>query len=334
MKARGRSLRGALLALALAACAGLPRLDLVELPDAPLAVVYLEPEPARRRAERLQQLRGESRQRDTDEAGILQLDELRRVGAGEAGLPVGRLALLDPRSARVRVLEAAPRGAFPLDWSADRETLLFAAQRLGPRQLFTLHLPSGDVRPVTDGPRPHPLGCLLPDGRVVAVEQGARQGRPVARLVVAARGGRDPQPLTPGPWDIHPSCAPDGRHVAYTTLRGRGLAVAVVALDGEGEPRVLGPGSEPSFTPDGAWIVYSATTSRGPRLWRARPDGSGKRALGASTLPEADPAVSPDGGYVVYVSEENARRGLRVRRMDGSGDRPFFSDGDAAAPVW
>jgi Tol biopolymer transport system component len=97
-------------------------------------------------------------------------------------------------------------------------------------------------------------------------------------------------------------------------------------------------GRDPVFTSDGAWVVYSQQHHGQWRLWRMRPDGSGKGAIGSpgtsETYDEIRPAVSPDGRFLVYVSLENQRERLRIRRFDGSGDRPLLQAGDASDPVW
>src|SRR5690606_1332051 len=94
-------------------------------------------------------------------------------------------------------------------------------------------------------------------------------------------------------------------------------------------------GGNPVFTPDGAWIVYVARTTRGHRLFRVRPDGTGRTPLGAGVQEENHPAVSPDGRYVAFVVTETTRRErIWVRRIDGTGDRPLLTSGDGSVPVW
>jgi Tol biopolymer transport system component len=109
----------------------------------------------------------------------------------------------------------------------------------------------------------------------------------------------------------------------------------VVDMEPGSEPRRLSPGRHPSFSSDGEWIAFAAPAGRELRIWRIRPDGTGRAPIGHGIRHEARPAFSPDGTLVVYVAaEERPRRHLYVRRFDGSGDRILFADGDGEYPVW
>jgi Tol biopolymer transport system component len=70
------------------------------------------------------------------------------------------------------------------------------------------------------------------------------------------------------------------------------------------------------------------------KLFRIRPNGTGRARIGNGALEEQRPAISPDGRYVVYLSELGPRERLYLRRFDGTGDRLLFRDGDGAYPVW
>jgi Tol biopolymer transport system component len=100
------------------------------------------------------------------------------------------------------------------------------------------------------------------------------------------------------------------------------------------EPRRLGPGRDARFCGDGEWIVYSAPIRRGKKLWRVRPDGSGRSPIGAGVLDEKAPSCSPDGRFLVYGVSEEHRERLYLRRFDGSGDTLLYADADAWHPVW
>jgi Tol biopolymer transport system component len=249
----------------------------------------------------------------------------------------GRLALLDPRSGAITVVDAARRGSVPLTWSADRTRLLYAQPNERDFQIFEYERERGTVRPLTHGPPAHAQACYAADERIVVVTAEA-QGALRSRIEVSRPGGRKPfTPVTD--WGLHhsPTCARDGTAAVWVSeseTTGRSDLVILDPIEG-GEPRLLAPGRFPRFSPDGAWLVYSAPLQGSWRMWRMRPDGSGRAPIGTGSRTESRPTVSPDGRFVVYVAaEQQPRHHLYLRRFDGTGDRILFADGDGEYPVW
>jgi hypothetical protein len=333
------------LVLALGACQGLA-LAPAELPDAPIAFHWRDPETARRHWELLAAREPAAPPRRGEE-GVARVDEiagyLKRIAGVEEGPreeeTAGRLALLDPRTGRVTPVEGARRDAQPVAWADPGRRLIFSQFDGDLRQLYEVDLARGEVRRLTRGPEAHARGCFLPDGRLVASAAGTESdagGEPqVVSRIVATHGGRPgPAALSEGPADHSPACAPDGRAVVWVSRGQRGRESIVSRAPPEAAPRLLGPGREPSFSRDGQWLIYAAPVKRSFRLFRVRPDGSGRAPVGESGLEERQPAFSPDGHLVAYVAHDGYRRRLHVRRVDGSGDRILFADGDAESPVW
>lgn len=328
---------------ALLACACISKTPVVELetlPADPIAFVFLEPERARDLADRMKHKEGGAAAPQNE--GVARLAALARVLAARtddiASSLLGRPSLLDPRTGEVTPFEALPKGSRPLEWSSDRTRLLFAGPRFDIFQLSEVNVATGDVRTVTQGQEDHPSGSLAPDGTLAFSQlvgaTGAKAGE--ARIWLRSPGGQ-PRAITAGPADSSPVFSPDGSVLVYQT-RGADGALAVAALTPpDGAPRILARGRDPSFSPDGQWIVYSQKLAVGFRLWRMRPDGSGRITLGEAPGEigeEIHPTVSADGRYVAYVAERESRRTLRVRRFDGGGDRPLLETGDGMLPVW
>jgi Tol biopolymer transport system component len=314
------------------------------MPDAPIAISFRTHEEARRRADALGEQAPRAAGSALENALVPHTDDLRSVldrvlGGGSAPQQrfLGRLALLDPRSGEVTPVEGARRGSVPLAWSADRERLLYTQPSRQDFQLWEFHLGRGTVRQVTFGPPAHPQGCYGPDGRIVAAAMALSREAPRSSIVMSQPGGRRPfVTLARGPADHSPACAPDGAALAYVqqSRGGRGhVVVRAPILDSS--PLRVAPGRDPAFSPDGGWIVFGARTGRQWRLWRVRPDGSGRAPIGSGVRTEMWPTVSPDGRLVAYVtSEQPPRTHLYLRRFDGSGDRILFSNGDTEYPVW
>ena len=351
LRAAGRI---ALLCGSLLACqgAGIPT---NELPESPIAFSYRAPEEARRRADAYKdaqekQVESAREQIDPETAAAQSTGEIRPsvnqmrdlfgkvLGHGEAGdaeYP-GRLALLGPRTGVVTVVDAARRGSIPLEWSADRSRLMFAQPGERDFQIYEYERASGTVRPVTHGPEAHAQACYAADDRIVVVTAEA-QGALRSRIEVSRAGGRGPfTPLSDWGMAHSPTCSPDGRAVVWTSdsETGRPELLLRSPID-DGETRLLAPGRFPRFSPDGVWIVYTALLKGDYRVWRMRPDGTGRAPIGSGSRSESRPTVSPDGHFVAYVAaEEVPRHNLYLRRFDGSGDRILFADGDGEYPVW
>jgi dipeptidyl aminopeptidase/acylaminoacyl peptidase len=320
--------------------------DLADLPDAPFAIVYRTREESERRVELLARGKDPALKKEdtaTGEASMLRVDAavdalgLGRTKEQKAADLLGRMAALDARTEQVQPYEFAFRGDRPLDWSRDRKRLLFASLRSDSVQLYEWSRESGEVRALTTGPLDHGTGCYLGEDRLAfsGLSRGSDGKKRVSRIYATEPGGGQPRPLTEGPNDSKPACAPDGSLVVYETLGPAGApALGVVPGDGSAPPRIAGPGRDPAFTPDGAFVVYSTRTRAGWRLYQMHPDGEAKRPLGGGPRDEHDPRVSPDGRFVAYVYDDEGRQQLRVRTIDGRKDRPLIWNGDGVTPIW
>ena len=321
-----------------------------ELSDEPIAIRYRTQEEARRRAEDWDE--AQPAPAEPSDAGAVRPARLGRAnlvaseddvsqilsrllgGGGDADdEDLGRLALFHPRTREVEVIEAARRGAIPLAWSVDHQRLLFSQPVAQGLQIYEYARADATVRAVTQGPENHAQACYAPEGRIVVAVVDAREQPYRSHIAISGPGGRSPfEALTAGPSDHSPVCRPGTGGIAF--VREEPPRADIQYLENGGLRR-LSPGRHPTFSPDGEWLVYAAPFERELRLWRIRPDGSGRAPVGRGVRHEARPAISPDGRLVAYVAaEEEPRRHLYLRRFDGSGDRILFAEGDGEYPVW
>lgn len=268
------------------------------------------------------------------------VDRLRGVEKGMSPELQGGLALYHPRSERIETIDAFLPGSLPNEWSDDHTRMLVASRQRGAPRIFEYSAVRKDLGQAVRAPgRSVQLaGSYGPDGRLAYADAVRIDGRLMVSIW-ATRARGEPQQLTPGPQDLSPRWAPDGGVILFESRLRNGSPVikAIDVGDELAEPRVIARGREPRFSPRGDWVVFSRERGDGWRLWRMRPDGTGKTAIGRATQGDADerhPTVSPDGLYVAYVAEQDDRQQIRVRGMDGSGDRLLIEEADGTLPVW
>jgi Tol biopolymer transport system component len=334
----------------LAGCATWGGVPDTELPAQPIAIYYRTPEEARLRADAARRaaapvsaaggatMVGSKAYLRADPDGVSRLLEQLFGGEETPDAHLGRLALLDPRSGDVALVDGALRGAVPQAWTPDHRALLFA-QRTAPGgrdvQIYEWNAAVQTVRRVTVGPPVHTQACYGPEGRIVVAAVELRDGRPRSRIRISGPGGREPfADLSDGPADHSPTCAPDGSAVAFVRAPEGGRSEIWIAEAPFAQTRVLAPGREPRFAAQSDWIVYAAISGAVQRVFRIRADGSGRTAIGDGR-DEGWPSASPDGKLVAYVATQQASGSrLLVRRFDGSGDRILLASGEGEHPVW
>lgn len=342
---RAGSVAAALLLAGVAAIACATAIRGDEIAEETIAFVYFDTETTRKRSE---MIRDSLERERSGEAGVTKrgvaeakrvMDYLKDTVGYRSEDPTfqGRLALLDPRTRNVTLVEGARKGAVPQDWSADHERLLFAQVVRNDRpQLFELEVATGRIGPLTRGREAHPEGCYGPNGSVVYTAVDATSRSPSARIMLHDPLAKHPRQLSGAGYAYYPACAPDGSAVVYSSISENGGAQRIViqSLEPGAQPRVLTPGKDPAFSADGSLIVFSAKRRGEWTLWRIRPDGKGRTSLGYGGYSEHRPALSPDNKLVLYVADTTTNQRLFLRRIDGSGDRIFFESGDGDRPVW
>lgn len=206
-----------------------------------------------------------------------------------------------------RVTEARWTEVRQLSWLPDGSGLVLSATEaeLSPAQIWTLSLPAGEVRRVTNDLNTYLGASVTADGSALVTVQTDR----VPNVWVASAGdaARARQITTgSGKFDGYYglSWAPDGR-VVYASLAGGGWDIWVMNADGTG-PRQLTVGARsnygPSVSPDGRYVVFVSNRAGGAfNIWRMDADGSNPLRL-TSGRGENFPHVTPDGRSVVYAT--------------------------------
>ena len=158
--------------------------------------------------------------------------------------------------------------------------------------------------------------------------------------------GSDRRRLTDHPaGDFQPVFSPDGRRIAFVSLRTGNFKIFVMNADGTQErlltktPKWVGDAS-PSWSPDGRWIAFASSRLKdgNPEIFKMRPDGSRVTRLtftdtaGEISPDDGFPSWSPDGRSIVFSSTRAAaQHDLYVMGADGKNVRrlttnPSFDD--------
>lgn len=344
-------------------------LHLTELPETPIVFVHWTEQEARenRQVQNAKKDLGSGVQStDYKNKFVPNASELKAIlGVVEVAKQAtpGRVMQLFPRTGELRPFDAILRGAWPHAWNRARTHFLYSYRPdLETRsQVFVFDAARGEVRQLTFGDGFHPFANFSKDERIlVSVGEDvppANEGAPpyLVKLRWLEPDLRFSEPLVAYSakqkeqmqiWaEVNPVLSPDGRMVVYEAIDAHGARPSLFLWDSLQPiepPRFLARGSDPVFTPDGGWIVYTGPPMKDKmkpsveetKIWRIRPDGTGRTQVGQGRGIEREPAVSPDGKFIVYTVEEDDRLHLYIRRFDGSGERVLFSDGDGSLAVW
>ena len=231
------------------------------------------------------------------------------------------------------------RAAFPLDVSADGETLLVGCDEPGTTQLYLLE--RGELRRLTDFAEPVD-GQLLPDGRVLLSMDAAGNERAQLYLL---EDGHESEPLVVEPDFIHwtPQLSRDGTLLAYASNRanGRDFDVYVRELATGEERRIFGGGwcEVAGFSPDARVVAVTRSTERSGdnELWLV------DLASGEATevLPHDEPAHVGAPAWIdgmrFFVATDVGRDVAAIVRENGeiavAGDRELACWADPSGRV-
>jgi Tol biopolymer transport system component/DNA-binding winged helix-turn-helix (wHTH) protein len=206
-----------------------------------------------------------------------------------------------------RVTEARWVDVRQLSYLPDGSGLVVSATEaeLSPAQIWTLALPSGEMRRVTNDLNTYLGASVTADGSALVTVQTDRV--PNVWVAPAGDAGRARQITTgSGKFDGYYglSWMPDGR-VVYASMAGGGWDIWLMNADGSGQ-RQLTAGARsnygPSVAPDGRHVVFVSNRAGGPfNIWRMDADGGNPLRL-TSGRGENFPHVTPDGRWVVYAA--------------------------------
>lgn len=134
--------------------------------------------------------------------------------------------------------------------------------------------------------------------------------------------------------DREPMSSPDGRRIAFTSLRTGTSQVFVMNANGTEPLQVSeGYGAHPHWSPDGSRIAYECASTGDARICTVASDGTG-RATWPIPGAVATPEWSPDGASVVYRGVVAGIAGIHRAAADGTGVARLLTGETFALPSW
>src|SRR5436190_1426945 len=234
-----------------------------------------------------------------------------------------------------------------MGWSPDGKHLVYTSERLYCTALFSVGISEGVIHgvPTAISPDMGPIGSLgiTTKGSLFYVTERGRRGGSiqVAEFDLESGGVKSSQDVSTNPQEdnINPSWSPDGKYLAYVSLRGRRAEIPVIAIRDastnvlvrEIEPKMFSPNLT-GWVPVGkALLVFGRSVGGQNGLFRIDAE-SGEMSL-LSALPQnaAGPTLSSDGKILYYVrSVMGGNENVMIARDLTTGaekeliERPFF----------
>jgi Tol biopolymer transport system component/DNA-binding winged helix-turn-helix (wHTH) protein len=243
------------------------------------------------------------------------------------------VAVVTVEGGRVRRLAREQRGITGLDWTADGEEVVYAANRDGAAGLWRVGFDGGDPRWV----------ALGSDEGEIAGPSVARQGRGIAfarqmvrsQLVEVAPGDEAGRPVLASTRDDRqPAVAPGGDRVAFVSTRSGSHEVWVAAADGSGARQLTrfegARVSAPQWSPDGGRLAVSARVEGNADVFVGLPDGT-VRPVTEHPADDVAPTWSRDGEWIYFASDRGDA--WQIYRVPAAGGRvePVTVRGGVAA---
>jgi TolB protein len=152
-----------------------------------------------------------------------------------------------------------------------------------------------------------------------------------------------------------PDWSPDGKTIAFMSIRDGEVWVALMDADGSNQI-LLAEGVTPDWSPDGKQIAFSRPDDKQVvQIWVINADGSGLRQITQTSTSKIGPSWSPDGREMVFIlprnpsSPSDPQPEIGIMNSDGTNERVLTTEdrintdgkgtvcetaNDANAPAW
>ena len=230
------------------------------------------------------------------------------------------VAVVTVEGGRVRRLAREQKGVTGLDWTADGDEVVYAANRDGAAGLWRVGLGGGDPRWVSLGADAGEIAApsVGRSGGVVFARQRVR-----SQVVEVGPDGTVRAVLPSTRDDRQPTVSPDGRRLAFVSTRSGSHEVWTAGPDGQGADRLTDFGgarvSGPRWSPDSRRVVVSARADGDADIFVVLPGGE-TRQLTDDPADDVAPAWSRDGQWITFASDRGDE--WQIYRIPSAGGTP------------
>lgn len=213
------------------------------------------------------------------------------------------LETIDVKTGKRTVVYSEPALFEAPNWSKDGRYLLFNKKG----RLYRYWLNDGivDELPLDSSLSANNDHGFSPDGQQVVIS-GYRQttGGGSFLYTAPAEGGPIKPLIRQSPAFWH-GWSPDGKTLAFVSLRNGDFDIYTVPADGGTEKRLThekGLDDGPDFSPDGKYIYFNSFRTGRMQIWRMDADGQDPQQLTDDHYANWFPHPSPNGKLVVFLS--------------------------------
>ena len=225
--------------------------------------------------------------------------------------------------------------------------IAFVSDRDGNSEIYVMDADGGNQQRLTNHPDSDFHPSWSPDGKWIAFlsrrDQVPFKHGITAEIYVMDASGGNPQRLTNNPHaDYHPSWSPDGKQIAFASVREGNTDIYVMDADGGNEQRLTNNpfyDYSPSWSPDGERIVFTARRDGRYKkdldltyeIYVMDADGGNEQRFTENRKNDFSPSWSPNGKQIAFASD---RKGdfvnyeIYVMDADGGNQRKLTNNRD------